>query len=130
MMHNQGQAASAVSLLAPVSAANTAAATSAWIDVTRYEGDLVFTLHAGVITGTLDWTLEDATDNSGTGGAGISPNEAFVQVTTSNDDPNIQKVTLKANKTRGFVRCVGTIVTGPAVVAASFMAHPGHVGQA
>jgi hypothetical protein len=125
MLGNEGQAATQTALVAPVSAANTAAATSAWIDVRGFEGDLVFACNSGLLTaGTLDWTIEDATDGSGTGAAGVTPNEgAFTQVTTSND-PLAQKRTINASAVRGWVRAVGTIVTGPALVAASLLARP------
>lgn len=111
-------------LLAPISAANTAAATSAWVDVRNFEGDLLFILLAGILTGTLDWTLEDATDISGTGAATIAPtNGAFTQITTSND-PLGHRVTLRKHASRGFVRVKGTIVTGPALVSAEMLALP------
>jgi hypothetical protein len=128
MLNNQGQAASVVSLLAAVSAANTAAATSAWVDARKYEGDLVFVLDVGIVTaGTLTWTIEHADDGSGTNGAGITPTEgAPTQLTTSND-PLVQKVTVPATAVKGFVRVLGTIVTGPALVSAVMLAHPKYV---
>ena len=122
MMASQGQAAKVVKLLDPISAANTAAATSAWIDVREAEGDIVFTNQMGVLTGgSLTWTIEDATDGSGTGAAGITPNEGAYAAGASNQ---IQKRTLNASAVRGWVRCVGTIVTGPALVAVNIMYHP------
>lgn len=121
MLANQGQAAEAVKLLDPVSAANTAAATSAWVDVRKYEGDLTFKMQVGAMTGSLTWTIEDATDGSGTGSAGITPNEGAFAAGAANQ---IQKRTVNAGATRGWVRCVGTIVTGPALVAVSLLAHP------
>ena len=122
MMSSQGQAAKSVKLLDPASAANTAAATSAWIDVREAEGDIVFTNQMGVLTaGSLTWTIEDATDGSGTGAAGITPNEGAYAAGATNQ---IQKRTLNASAVRGWVRCVGTIVTGPALVAVSIMYHP------
>lgn len=125
MLNNQGQAALAVTLLAAVSAANTAAATSGWIDVRRYEGDIAILLNGGIITGTITWTVEDATDGSGTGGAGFTDliGGAFTVGTTSND-PLQEKRVIKAGSTRGWIRVVGTIVTGPALVSAVLMAHP------
>lgn len=124
MMGNQGQAASAVKLLDPVSAANTAAATSAWTDVRAAEGDIVFTVQTGAVTGSITWTLEDATDGSGTGGAGITPNEGAFSAGAANQ---IQKRTLNGSAVRGWVRCVGTIVTGPSLVAANIKYHPKYV---
>lgn len=122
MLGNEAQAATQTQLLAAVSAANTAAATSAWIDARAYEGDLLFNVNTGIVTaGSITWTIEDATDGTGTGAAGVTPNEgAFTVVTTSND-PLSQKRTVNASAVRGWVRLVGTIVTGPAVVAADLL---------
>jgi hypothetical protein len=115
-------------LLTPASAANTAAATSAWVDASAYEGDLLFSLSVGAVTGgSVTWTVEDATDGSGTGAATVAFNEgAATQVTTAND-PLTQKRTINASKIRGFVRVVGTVVTGPALVSATMFAHPKYV---
>lgn len=121
MLNNQGQAATAVKLLDPVSAANTAAATSGWVDVRAAEGDIVFTNQVGALTGSITWTIEDATDGSGTGAAGITPNEGAYAAGAANQ---IQKRTVNASAVRGWVRCVGTIVTGPALVAANIKYHP------
>jgi hypothetical protein len=117
----QGQALKTVKLLDPVSAANTAAATSAWIDVREAEGDIVFTNQVGAITGTIAWTIEDATDGSGTGAAGITPNEGAYAAVTAN---NIQQRSLNGSAVRGWVRCVGTIGTGPSLVAVNIKYHP------
>ena len=121
MLGNQGQAAEAVILLSPVSAANTAAATSAWVDARKYEGDLVFTVQTGALTGSLAWTTEDATDGSGTGAAGITPNEGAFAAGAANQ---IQKRTIIASAVRGWVRVIGTIVTGPVLVGANLKSHP------
>lgn len=124
MLANQGQAAEVVKLLDPVSAAATANATSAWVDVRKYEGDLVFTTQVGALSGSITWTIEDATDGSGTGGAGITPNEGAFAAGAANQ---VQKRTVNAGATRGWVRVVGTIVTGPALVAANLKSHPKYV---
>lgn len=121
MLSNQGQAATAVKLLDPVSAANTAAATSSWVDVRAAEGDLVFTVQLGAVTGSITWTIEDATDGSGTASAGITPNEGAFAAGAANQ---IQKRTINAGAVRGWVRVVGTIVTGPSLVAANVKYHP------
>lgn len=121
MLANQGQAAKAVKLLDPVSAANTAAATSGWVDVKEAEGDIVFINQVGALTGSITWTIEHASDGSGTGAAAITPNEGAYAAGAANQ---IQKRTVNASAVAGFVRCVGTIVTGPALVAASIQYHP------
>jgi hypothetical protein len=125
MLANQGQAGSAVKLLDPVSAANTAAATSGWVDVRAAEGDIVFTNQVGAVTGGIVWTIEHATDESGTGAAAITPNEGAYAAVTAN---TIQKRTVNASAVGGWVRCVGTITTGPVLVAASIKYHPKYVG--
>ena len=121
MLNNEAQAAVSKLLLSPVSAANTAAATSAWIDVRDSQGDIMFINQVGALTGSIVWTIEHATDGSGTSSAAITPNEGAYATVTAN---SIQKRTISANACRGFVRCVGTIVTGPALVAASVHARP------
>jgi len=126
MLANQGQAAEAVVMVVAQSAANTAAATSAWIDVRKYEGDLVIVSNVGTVTaGSITPTIEDATDGSGTGGAAFTGlnDGAFTAVTTSND-PLTEKRTLPAGATRGWIRYVGTIVTGPALVGVTLQSHP------
>lgn len=122
MLSNTDQARNAVIMLNPASAAATANATSAWIDVRAYEGDLVFTQQIGALTGSITGAIQDATDGSGTGAAAVTLNEgAFTAVSSAN---NIQRRTIRAKSTRGFVRYVGTIVTGPALVAVSVDVHP------
>ncbi len=125
MLGNEGQAAQVTQLLTPGAKANTAAATSSWIDVRGFEGDLVFVSQVGIVTaGSLTPTIEDATDGSGTGGAAVATNEgAFTAVTTSND-PLTEKRTINASAVRGWVRYVGTIVTGPADAAVTLLARP------
>lgn len=121
MMHGQGQAALLVKLLDPISAAATANATSGWVDVRAAEGDIVFSNQVGALTGSITWTIEDATDGSGTAAAGITPNEGAYAAGAANQ---AQKRTLNGSAVRGWVRCVGTIVTGPALVAANIKYHP------
>jgi hypothetical protein len=116
MLNNEAQAATSTKLLDPVSAAATVNATSAWVDVRDIEGDLMFVNQVGALTGSITWTIEDATDIGGTGAAGMTPNEGAYSAGAANQ---IQKRTINAGACRGFVRCVGTIVTGPALVAVS-----------
>lgn len=110
-----------VKLLDPVSAAATVNATSAWTDVREAEGDIEFTNQVGALTGSITWTIEHATDGAGSGAAAITPNEGAYAAGAANQ---IQKRTVNASAVNGWVRCVGTIVTGPALVAASIAYHP------
>lgn len=124
MLNNEGQAATTKKLLDPVSAANTAAATSGWTDVRDAEGDLVFVNHVGALTGSIAWTIEHASDSGGTGAAAITPNEGAYAAGAANQ---VQKRTVNASAVAGWVRCVGTIVTGPALVAASVSYRPKNI---
>lgn len=116
MLGNEAQAASVAKLLDPVSAANTAAATSSWVDVRQAEGDIMVTTQVGALTGSITWAIQTASDGSGTGSAAMTPNEGAFAAGAANQ---VQKRTVSANATLGWIRVVGTIVTGPALVAAS-----------
>ena len=121
MLGNEGQAATTKKLLDPISAANTAAATSSWIDARDAEGDIMFVNQVGALTGSIAWTIEHASDSGGTGTAAITPNEGAYAAGAANQ---VQKRTVNASAIQGFVRCVGTIVTGPALAAASISYRP------
>lgn len=125
MLANQGQAAEVTQVLVPGAKAATVNATSSWIDVRKHEGDLVIVSQVGTVTGgSITPTIEHASDGSGTGAAAITPAEgAFTAVTTSND-PLTEKRTIPAGAVQGWIRYVGTIVTGPADVAVVLLAHP------
>lgn len=124
MLANQAQACQIVSLLTVASAANTAAATGSGVDISKYEGDIMVTQLVGVITGTLDGKLQQCDDAGGTNAADIT-GAVFVQVTTANDNPNVQKITVPAGSlTQPFLRYVGTIGTGPSLVGVCLHSHP------
>lgn len=115
MLGNQPQAATCTQLLAPISCANTAAATTGYIDITDFEGHLVGVMQVGVITGTLDGKFEMADDESGTNLEDVPGGGFTTQVTTSNDVATY-KIAFPANGLRKYVRFKGTIGTGPAIV--------------
>jgi hypothetical protein len=121
MLNNEGQAATTKKLLDPVSAANTAAATSAWTSAADGEGDVVIVCQVGALTGSITWTIETATDGAGTGAAAIVPNEGAFAAGAANQ---VQKRTVGHSAHKGFLRVVGTIVTGPALVGASMLYRP------
>lgn len=108
---------SPVVLLASVSAANTAAATGEWIDVRGYEGDVCAVQNIGAVTGSIDGKIQDATDISGTGVADLS-GAVFASATAA----GVQKITFRATETRGFIRYIGTIVTGPSLASSTLLA--------
>ena len=125
MLGNQGQASPLTVLLAPINATNTTEATGAWTDVRFKEGDLDIIVSVGVVTaGSVAIVIQDATDDQGAGAATITPNEgAWTTVTTSND-PMGQKRTINAKTTRGYIRVLGTVTTGPVAISATLEAHP------
>lgn len=126
MLGNEAQAAAIAKLLDPVSAAATINATSGWVDVRQFEGDIEVMTQVGALTGSIVWTLEDATDGAGTAGAAMPTliNEGAFAAGAANQS---QKRTFKAHATRGFVRLVGTIVTGPALVSAAYQGRPKNI---
>lgn len=105
--------ATVVNLLSPVSAANTAAATSTGIDLMDYDTPVVVTQHKGLGTGSLDGKIQDSADNSSFADvAGL----AFAQETTA---VGIQKLVVNPKSVRRYIRYLGTIVTGPQIVGVS-----------
>ena len=120
MISSDVKAASVVSVLPAVAAANTAAATSGWIDVRPYKGTLKFLVNTGTITGTLAGKLRSATDSGGTGAADIA-GATHTNVTTASQ---VREINIPAT-TCPYVQYVGTVTTGPVVVAVTLLAHPG-----
>ncbi len=127
MLANAAKSAETITLVKPQSAANTAAATSAGVNITKYEGDLLITLHVGAITGTVDGKIQVCDDAGGTNPVDVS-GATFTQVTTSNDDPFIQSIVIDSNSlSKAFIRFVGTIVTGPAVLSVTLTSRPKYI---
>ena len=123
MISSDSRAASVVSVLPAISAANTNAATSGWIDVRPYKGNLKFIVNTGTITGTLAGKLRSATDGSGTDAADIT-GATHSNVTTASQ---VRSILLRAT-TAPYVQYVGTVTTGPVLVAVTLEAHPGLTG--
>ena len=125
MLNNEASASTSVIVLNPVSAANTAAATSGWIDIREFEGELLLIQQVGAVTGSITTTVEDATSAGGAGAAPLANpgggNFAFTAVSSAN---NIQKLAIPAGAARGWIRTVGTVVTGPAITAVSVTGRP------
>lgn len=125
MLGNSAKSASAVTLLKPASAADTAAATGLGVAIGQYEGDLMITQHVGVVTaGSITGKLQECDDAAGTNAVDIT-GAVFTAVTTANDDPNIQKITVDSNSlSKNYLRYVGTIVTGPAILGVELHSRP------
>jgi hypothetical protein len=123
MLNSEGQAATHTLLVSSISTSTTAGASSSttYIDVRGYEGDLVFLINPGAITGSCTPDIQDATDTSGTGTASIAANEGAYTALAAN---TVRKYTIKAKSTRGFIRLINTVVTGPVLISASMLARP------
>lgn len=127
MISNDAVACEQLHLLSPADHANTAAATGAWTDISAYEGRMVVTQIVGAVTaGTLVGKIQHADDGSGTNAADVS-GAAWSSVGTSTDLTSA-KVVLQLDGLKPFIRYVGTITTGPAVVGASALATKKYVG--
>lgn len=114
---NQPSANSALLLLESKSAANTAAATSAWTAVTGYEGQVQVVINVGTITGTVDFTFHTNNAASDSGQTAIVPLDgALAQVTTSNDVA-VYVARFDARVLQGYLKVTGTVGTGPAVLS-------------
>jgi hypothetical protein len=109
-------------MISPVSAANTAAATSIWFPTAAYKGDIEVTAAVGALTGTITGKLRSATSDVGAGAADIA-GATFTAVSAAD---KVQTVVVPASSAR-FIQYVGTVVTGPAIVAVTMRAHPGYV---
>lgn len=114
---NQPSANSVLLLLASQSAANTAAATSAWTAVAGYEGQVQVVINVGTITGTVDFTFHTNTSGSDSGQTAIVPLDgAPAQITTSNDVA-VYVARFDARVLQGYLKVTGTVVTGPALLS-------------
>lgn len=121
MLNSIMEAVTVTAIINPVSAANTAAATSAGIATAGYEGDILLIMQVGVITGTVDFTFATA-DNSGmTSPTAVTPvGGAIAQITTSNDVATYVAV-IPSTQSKGWIQIIGTVGTGPALIGYSMV---------
>jgi hypothetical protein len=126
MLGNQPKAANIQIMLEAKNCANTAQASGGWIDVRSYEGQILVTQCVGALTGTVVGSFEDSDAANGANNLAFLPDEGnnFASVSSAN---NIQKKTIDARKPRGWLKYIGTIGTGPAVVSVTLAAHPKYV---
>jgi len=98
-----------LTLLNSVDAADTAGATSAYVAVTGYEGQVAVVVSCGVIDdGSLTITFLTAEDGSATGEAAIVPvGGALTAITTSNDVAPYIAV-FNVSQLKGYLKVVGT----------------------
>ncbi len=114
MIHNFAGNSTTVAILAPVSCADTAAATTAGISLTDYEGGVIIIQNKGLGTGTLVGKIQDSADN-----ATDWVDVAGAAFTSSGTGAGIKALALQSKQVRQYIRYVGTIVTGPQIVGVS-----------
>jgi hypothetical protein len=120
-MITEGGAATPIQMSPSTSRASTF--QGAWLDVREYEGDIIIIQDVGAVTGSITGSIEDATDISGTANAALS-GATFTAVSSAN---NLQKLVIPAGQPRGFIRYVGTIVTGPALCSVSLLSRKKYI---
>lgn len=122
-MHNFAQALTKVQLVNSQSAANTTAASSSttYVDVRDYEGDLIFVINPGAITGSCTPDIQDATDSTGTSTASIAATEGAYTALAAN---TARTYTVNSSSTRGWIRIINTVVTGPVLIGVTMLARP------
>lgn len=118
MLSSQASAATTATILPSVSAANTAAATTStsggYVDVRAYQGEILCIITTGAITGSVTGKLQYASDANGTGATDIT-GATFTAISTANQT---RTYALDPKKVvGGFLGFVGTVVTGPVLIA-------------
>jgi hypothetical protein len=107
-------------VLAPASLANTAAATSGWVDVSNYEGTILFVSNIGAVTaGNIVGKIQHASDGAGTGSADVV-GATFATASA----PGTEVIRVNSNALGPFVRYVGTITTGPVIGGVVLLGSP------
>lgn len=101
------------------SQASTVTGSALNIAALDWEGLFEVTQNVGAVTGSIAGKIQDSADGS-TGWADL-PDGAFAAASSAN---NTQRLVIDAQSTRGYIRYVGTIVTGPAVVSVTASGAP------
>ena len=110
--------ATTIKLLTAGSKADTAAATGTGIDISEYEGYMVVTQNVGAVAaGTIVGKLQSCSAADGTDAADIT-GAVFTSCGTTTDE-TCESVVIKVDGLQKYLRYVGTIVTGAAIVGVS-----------
>lgn len=107
------------SLANAASQASTLTGTALNISALDWDGLVEVTQNIGAVTGSITGKIQDSADGS-TGWADLA-DAAFTAVSSAN---NTQRVVFPATSTRGYIRYVGTIVTGPSLVCVTASGKP------
>lgn len=114
-------AGSVQALLAPASQASTVTGSAVNIKAQDWNGQIEITQNVGAVTGSITGKIQDSADGS-IGWADIA-GATFTAATGA----GVQRIVLNAEATAGYIRYVGTIVTGPAVVGVTASGVPKNV---
>lgn len=109
---NYPTASTTFALSNAASQASTVTGSAVQLTASDYEGRIEITQNIGAVTGSITGKIQDSADGS-TGWADVA-GATFTAVSSAN---NTQRISLSPGETRGYIRYVGTIVTGPALVA-------------
>lgn len=106
-------------------ASNAATVNSAALNIAAldWDGNVEVTQNVGAVTGSITGKIQESADGS-TDWQDL-PGATFTAVSSAN---NTQRIVIQAGATRGYIRYVGTIVTGPALVAVTASGVPKNVG--
>ncbi len=123
MMPCEAKGANTQQMLESKNCANTVTATSGWIDTRAYQGTLLVIQSIGAITGNIAGALNTAEANNGLNEAAMTFDDGN-NFTLANAANNLQAKTVDARKSKGWIKYVGTIGTGPAVVGVTVTGRP------
>lgn len=98
-------------LLAAGSKAATANATGSAVDLLEYEGPVVVVQNIGAVTGSCAGKIQDSADGS------TDWQDVTGWTFTSASAAGQQSITISADGCRRYIRYLGTITTGPSVMA-------------
>ncbi len=123
MIPSEAKSANVQAMLNAKNCANTADATSGWIDTRGMQGSLLVIQNVGAVTGNIAGALKTSSESNGANNEAITFDDGnnFALVSAAN---NTQAKTIDARKSKGWIGYVGTIGTGPAVVSVAVIGRP------
>lgn len=118
-----GNEATACNVTQAINTASLSAGANngAWIDTRNMQGDLLFIIALGAVTGSCIVKVQDATASDGTGSADVT-GYTTAALSAAN---TATKLVMPSTKSRGWVRLVSTVTTGPILTGAALVARPG-----
>jgi len=92
---------------------DTAGATSPFVDVTGYEGQIAVIITNGIIGagGSVTWTFATSTVDEGTSPTTIVPVGGALAVANEGNEPLVQVAVFNVSQLKGFLSVIGTVAT-------------------